>query len=135
MFKDAEKGRRETNGEMIFTSFNLVGNAIASSLANPSFMFKLFYYGVATYGAFRVTKTSINVMFNTFMGKFGRPTLVRETSKISTGNFLKLPYLYAKKSMQMRMAMTEKNLLDGVILEPKLEAQIREISYAVLNRK
>jgi len=35
----------------------------------------------------------------------------------------------------MRMAMTEKNLLDGVILEPKLEAQIREISYAVLNRK
>ena len=35
----------------------------------------------------------------------------------------------------MRMAMTEKNMLDGVILEPKLEAQIREISYAVLNRK
>jgi hypothetical protein len=97
VFGKAESDRRESNGEMIFTTFNLFGNAIVSSLSNPSFMFKLFYYGVATYGAFRVTKTSINVMFNTFMGKFGRPSLVRETSKISTGNFLKLPYLYTKK--------------------------------------
>jgi hypothetical protein len=97
VFENAEKGRRESNGEMIFTTFNLVGNAVMSSLSNPAFMFKLFYYGVATYGAFRVTKTSINVMFNVFMGKFGKPQLVRETSKISTGNFLKLPYLYTKK--------------------------------------
>lgn len=107
---------------MVFTTFNLLGNSIMSSFSSPAFMFKLFYYGVATYGAFRITKTSINVMFGTFMGKFGKPQLVRETSKISTGNFLKLPYLYAKKWTLMRMAMTEKNLLDGIILEPKLES-------------
>lgn len=33
------------------------------------------------------------------------------------------------------MRRTEKNLLDGVILEKNLEEQLREISYAVLNRK
>jgi ATPase family AAA domain-containing protein 3A/B len=60
---------------------------------------------------------------------------VRETSKISTGNYFALPYLYGKRFVQSSMAMSEKNLLDGVILEKKLEDQIREISHAVLNRK
>jgi ATPase family AAA domain-containing protein 3A/B len=46
-----------------------------------------------------------------------------------------LPFLYAKKAMQMRMKKTEKSLLDGVILDKKLENQLREISYAVLNRQ
>jgi len=35
----------------------------------------------------------------------------------------------------MRMKKTEKSLLDGVILDKKLENQLREISYAVLNRQ
>lgn len=30
---------------------------------------------------------------------------------------------------------TEKDLLDGVILEKNLENQLRDISYAILNRK
>ena len=33
------------------------------------------------------------------------------------------------------MKKTEKDLLDGVILEKKLEEQLREISYAMINRK
>lgn len=37
--------------------------------------------------------------------------------------------------MQQRMRRTEKDLLEGVILEKNLEDQLREISYAVLNRK
>ena len=35
----------------------------------------------------------------------------------------------------MSMKRTEKDLLSGVILEKRLQEQIREISYAVLNRK
>jgi len=35
----------------------------------------------------------------------------------------------------MKMKRTEKDLLEGVILEKKLEDQLREISYAVLNRR
>ena len=37
--------------------------------------------------------------------------------------------------MQNRFKRTEKDLLQGVILEKNLEDQLREISYAVLNRK
>ena len=46
-----------------------------------------------------------------------------------------VPYIYAKKFISQRLRRTEKDLLDGVILEKGLEDQLREISYAVLNRK
>lgn len=35
----------------------------------------------------------------------------------------------------MKRKQTEDNLMKGVILEKKLEDQLREISYAILNRK
>jgi ATPase family AAA domain-containing protein 3A/B len=34
-----------------------------------------------------------------------------------------------------RPGRSQEALLDGVILEPKLEAQLRQISYAILNRR
>jgi len=60
---------------------------------------------------------------------------VRETSKLHSSNFLTLPFVWARKQVLMKMKRTEKDLLEGVILEKKLEDQLREISYAVLNRK
>lgn len=46
-----------------------------------------------------------------------------------------IPYMYAKKFVNSKLKRTEKDLLEGVILEKNLEEQLREISYAVLNRK
>lgn len=69
------------------------------------------------------------------MSRFGKPTLVRETSKLHSNNYFLLPFVYARKQFLMRMKRTEKDLLEGVILEKKLEDQLREISYAVLNRR
>jgi len=48
---------------------------------------------------------------------------------------LTLPYAWARKKVQMGMKRTEADLLEGVILEKKLEDQLREISYAIINRK
>lgn len=69
------------------------------------------------------------------MARFGKPSLVRETSKLYSNNYLTLPFLWMQKRVQMGMKRTEKDLLSGVILEKRLQEQIREISYAVLNRK
>jgi ATPase family AAA domain-containing protein 3A/B len=69
------------------------------------------------------------------MAHFGKPTLVRETSKLHSKNPFSLPILWARKRALMSMRRSEKDLLDGVILDKKLEDQLREISYAVLNRK
>jgi len=47
-----------------------------------------------------------------------------------------IPFMQIRKFAQMKLVRrTEENLLKGVILDKKLEDQLREISYAVLNRK
>lgn len=60
---------------------------------------------------------------------------MRETSKLHSKNYLTLPFAWGRKQVSMRMGTTEKDLLEGVILDKKLEEQLREISYAIVNRK
>jgi len=70
------------------------------------------------------------------MGRFGKPQLVRETSKIYTSNYAMIPWMYTKKFISKNIVRrSEADLLKGVILDKKLEDQLREISYAVLNRR
>lgn len=69
------------------------------------------------------------------MARFGKPSLIRETSKLYSNNYITLPFMYAQKRIMMGMKRTESDLLKGVILEKRLQEQIREISYAVLNRR
>ena len=70
---------------------------------------------------------NLNILFcialagSSLMSRFGKPTLVRETSKIHSNNYLLLPFVYMRKQILMRMKRTEKDLLEGVILEKKLE--------------
>jgi ATPase family AAA domain-containing protein 3A/B len=46
-----------------------------------------------------------------------------------------LPFAWAKKKFLSVTKRSEGDLLAGVILEQKLEDQLREISYAIVNRK
>lgn len=69
------------------------------------------------------------------MARFGRPQLVKETSKIVTSNLFMVPWMLIRRSMHRHMRRKESQLLDGVILDEKLEKQLYEISYAVLNRR
>ena len=70
------------------------------------------------------------------MGRFGKPQLVRETSKLHTNNYLMIPFLQARKFYSMSLKRrTEDQLFKGVMFDEKLEEQLREISYAILNRK
>ena len=73
---------------------------------------------------------------NLILGRFGKPSLVRETSKIWTNNYLTIPFIWTRKFVTNNIIRkTEADLLKGVILDKKLEEQLREISYAVLNRR
>lgn len=113
----------------------MLGSSVSSALMNPKFIWKAAYTSVLVFGAFHMTKLGIALAGSTLMSRFGKPTLVRETSKLHSNNYFLLPFVYMRKQVQMRMKRTEKDLLDGVILDKKLEDQLREISYAVLNRK
>jgi ATPase family AAA domain-containing protein 3A/B len=104
-------------------------------LLNPKFIMKGLYMGIMMFGAFHLTKLSIALFGAGIASRLSKPKLVRETSKLHSNNYFTLPFVFAKKHYLMRMKKSEKDLLEGVILDKKLEDQLREISYAIINRK
>ena len=117
------------------TAFNIAGNQISSLLTNPKFLAKALYMVILGFSAFYFSRIVISMGAAFFMSKFGKPQLVRETSKIYTKNFFAIPWLFVRRMVHRNVRRSEKDLLEGVILEPELETQLREISYAVLNRR
>ena len=129
------KERREAQMEAIKTVFSLVSNGAWNVVNNPDMMGRGVAYSATLFAAYHFTKASAGVFASTLMAAFGKPQLVRETSRLVTRNYFALPYLYTRKMVLQSVRRTEANLLDGIILEKNLEDQIRSISYAVLNRK
>jgi len=54
------------------------------------------------------------------MARFGKPELVRETSKLYSTNYVTLPFYWMQKRLAMSMKRTEKDILSGVVLEANL---------------
>jgi len=74
------------------------------------------------FGGFHLTKVFAAYFASSLLGRFGKPSLVRETSKIFTSNYLLVPWMYTKKFIQSSVIKrTEADLLKGVILDKKLE--------------
>lgn len=118
------------------TTMSMIGSSAQSLFGNPRFIWNAAYTSFLIFGAFHVTRIGAQVFATILMGRFGKPSLVRETSKIYTNNYAMIPWMYTKKFVNNNiLRRSEANLLKGVILEKKLEDQLREISYAVLNRR
>ena len=121
LFNEAERERRETQRQNIITAFNMAGSGISSMLMNPKFLTKTAWLLLISFGAFHFTKLALSLMTGLVLSRFGKPQLVRETSKLYSNNLLTLPYHMTKKFLHTKMKRTEKDLLQGVILEKNLE--------------
>jgi ATPase family AAA domain-containing protein 3A/B len=77
----------------------MVGNQATSMLTNPKFLARSAYLFFLGFSAFHLTRIGIAMMTGLILARFGKPQLVRETSKIHTRNYFAVPYLYAKKLM------------------------------------
>jgi hypothetical protein len=102
----------------------MAGSSISSMLMNPKFLVKSAYFMLIAFGAFHFTKLFMSVFGAVVLSRFNKPQLVRETSKIyvqGNSNLFMLPWMYGKKFISKRMRRSEKDLLDGVILEKNLE--------------
>lgn len=64
---------------------------------NPKFLVKTSYLLFIAFGAFHVTRLGLALITSFALARFGKPGLVRETSKLHTNNYLMIPYLLAKK--------------------------------------
>ena len=126
-----ESERRATSKEIASVGLHLFGQGAKEFINDKSMMFKVIM-GLTTayvfgYGA----KTSINLLYKYVSNRLMTPKLIRETSRIPINSFYKYPvkifnrYVYANK----------KDIMEGIILKPELEHQLRIISNAVINRK
>jgi tetrahydromethanopterin S-methyltransferase subunit B len=122
LFENAEIKKRETQKQNIITTMNLMTSQFGSFLGNPKVLFTAAQYTVIAFGGFHLTKVIAAYFASTLLGRFGKPSLVRETSKIFTNNYLMVPWMYSKKFIQSSLLKkTEADLLKGVILDKKLE--------------
>ena len=66
-------------------------------LMNPKFLIKAAYLLFLGFGAFHLTRLGVALFSGLFLSRFGKPTLVRDTSKLHSRNPMTLPYHYGKK--------------------------------------
>lgn len=99
----------------------MAGSSVSSMFMNPKFLAKATYLLFIGFGCFHLTRMALALFTSLFVARFGKPNLVRETSKLYTKNYLAVPFLYARKMIHQKMKRTEKDLLDGVILDKALE--------------
>ena len=99
----------------------MAGSQAQQMLMNPKFLMKAAYMLFLGFGAFHLTRLGVALFSSLFLARFGKPSLVRDTSKLYTANPISVPYYYGKKFIHQSLRRTEKDLLDGVILEKDLE--------------
>jgi hypothetical protein len=111
LLHDAERDKRETQRQNIITTFNMAGSSISSMLMNPKFLSKTAYLLFIGFGTYHLTKLALGLTASLVMARFGKPQLIRETSKIYSNNIFTLPFQYGKKFLHQKMRRTEKDLL------------------------
>ena len=75
----------------------MLGSQIQQMLMNPKFVIKAAYLALLMFSAFHVSRLTIALGTSALMSKFGKPTLIRETSKVYTRNYLAVPFIWGKK--------------------------------------
>ncbi|CAB4070297.1 ATAD3A_B [Lepeophtheirus salmonis] len=82
-------------------------------------------------GAVYTSKRATGVAASYIQARLGKPSLVRDTSRFSAFEFAKHPISFWKK----RWANKSTDALTGVVLNPNLEARLRDVAIATKNTK
>jgi hypothetical protein len=70
----------------------MAGSSISSMLMNPKFLSKTAYLLFIGFGTYHLTKLALGLTASLVMARFGKPQLIRETSKIYSNNIFTLPF-------------------------------------------
>jgi hypothetical protein len=62
----------------------MVGSQASGMIMNPKFLAKGVWFALCCFAAYHGTKLGFAMFTGFLVGRFGRPTLIRETSKIYT---------------------------------------------------
>jgi ATPase family AAA domain-containing protein 3A/B len=125
--------RRETVLKGIADGGKLLGEGVASylndteKLRNTAFTITGIAIGIYT------ARTSIGITGRFVEARLGKPTLVRETSRLSAGQFVREPLASSKRVLGV--GVNEQDAMKGIVLEQGLDTQLRKIAVSTAHTK
>lgn len=79
------------------------------------------------------TKTGAGVAGRFIEARLGKPSLVRETSRVTASSFIKQPVTTTKRTLGVGMA--PQDAMKGIVLEEGLDSQLRKIAVSTAHTK
>ncbi|KAA0189318.1 hypothetical protein HAZT_HAZT007146 [Hyalella azteca] len=125
------KEDRETRLESIKSIGSLVGQGLHTFLGDEQQVRMAVAGLVAVSAGYFAAKGSLSMAFRFLEARLVKPSLVRETSRLSLTDTLKHPIDTCKKIVWRFKGVED--TLQGVILKPKVEAAIRDIALETKN--
>lgn len=122
--------KRETILSSIKTAGAAIGTGIDAFLSEPAKIQAAVAGLVALTAGYYAAKGSLGIGFRFLEARLAKPSLVRETSRISPFEAVRHPIQTAKK-----LQKKPEDVLDGVVLNPKVEGRVRDIAIATKNTK
>lgn len=128
--------RRDTVLRAIADGGKLLGDGVASYLGDVEKLRNtaLTITGIAV-GIF-AARTSIGIAGRAVEARLGKPSLVRETSRLSVGQLLRQPVQTVQRIVAVSAGKgSEQDALKGIVLEESLDTQLRKIAVSTAHTK
>ena len=128
--------QRDTVLKAIQDSGTLLGNGISAylndttKLRNTALTITGIAVGIIT------ARTTIGIAGRTIEARLGKPNLIRETSITTVSQWVKQPYETITKMISKSSSKNnDADALQGIIMEPSLDVQLRNIAQSTRNTK
>ncbi|XP_068212844.1 ATPase family AAA domain-containing protein 3-A [Palaemon carinicauda] len=122
--------KRETILASIKTAGSAIGTGIDTFLSEPTKIQAAVAGLVALTAGYYTAKGSLGIVFRYLEARLAKPSLVRETSRVSLFDAVRHPVESIKK-----IKMKSEDVLEGVVLNPSVEERVRDIAIATKNTK
>lgn len=122
--------KRETILSSIKTAGAAVGAGVDAFLSEPAKIQAAVAGLVALTAGYYAAKGSLGIAFRFIEARLAKPSLVRETSRISPFETVRHPIQTVKK-----LQKKPEDVLEGVVLNPNVEGRVRDIAIATKNTK
>ncbi|MCL4127524.1 UNVERIFIED_CONTAM: hypothetical protein GTU68_047170 [Idotea baltica] len=122
--------KRETIISSIKTASSAIGTGLNAFLSDPNKIAASVGGLVALTAGYFTAKGSLGVFFRFLEARLAKPSLVRDTSRVTPIDLLKHPIQSAKKFQKK-----PEDVLSEVVLSPQLEERVRDIAIGTKNTK
>ena len=127
--------RRDTVLKAIADGGKLVGDGLSQYLGDTEKLRNtaLTVTGIAV--GIYTARTSIGIAGRFIEERLGKPSLIRETSRFTMSNFIRDPVTSLRQWMGVGGGAGSVDALKGIVLDDKVERQLRQIAVSTANTK